>query len=415
MRSANTGNARVGSRIVMAVVAVLMAVTAISCEPVVDAGVRSVTNAEDGSVVAKIEVFSIGELTPMQSATTSDGGRTWAIADGVNLYGNNRTAQTPRGTYAIRNSGIMLLGSNGNETLAYSTAHFQQEGNLWLQATATGHLGNRDLTTRPFGIAYDGKTGNVIVTMGIEGVLVGAPDGTWMGYAVGPYTPNDYSFIGKTRGLISSGFFWATALVVSLSIAGFALILLQYERRELWFLFGGLLVALVLLVFGALVLYLDLFSPMIMFLAIVLGSVALALNSKTQFSARKSLLFGLGILSLLVSGVLFATFGFFDRTLRMELSFGFALLTLLAYILAIAVLASLERYFRHWRAVGVTLLGMNVIVFLVFMLWLHVGVSSILARVLAVALLAIAALMLARYVKRRQNGLDPCAERSVSA
>ena len=140
-RNANTGNARMNSRIVMTGVAVLMALAAISCEPEVDAGVRSVTNAEDGSVVAKIEVYSIGSLVPMQSATTSDGGRTWTIANGVKLYGNNKTAQTPRGTYAIQNSGIMLLDSNGSATLAYSTAYLQQEGNLWLQDTATGPFG----------------------------------------------------------------------------------------------------------------------------------------------------------------------------------------------------------------------------------------------------------------------------------
>ena len=175
------------------------------------------------------------------------------------------------------------------------------------------------------------------------------------------------------------------------------------------------LVVLVLLVFGALVLYLDLFSPVLMFSALILGAVALVLKSRTSNSVRKSLLLGLGILSVLVSGVLVATFGYFVPELYVELSIAFALLTLLAYILAIAVLVSLERYFRHWRAVGATLLGMNVIVFLVFMLWLHVGVSSILARILAVALLAIAALMLAMYVKRRQNGLDPSAKRSVSA
>ena len=62
-----------------------------------------------------------------------------------------------------------------------------------------------------------------------------------------------------------------------------------------------------------------------------------------------------------------------------------------------------------------TLVGMNVLVFLVFMLWLHVGITLVLAKVSAVALLALAALVLARYVKRWERGLDPCAKRSVSA
>ena len=49
-----------GSRIVMAGVAVLMAVASTSCEPVTDAGVRYVAIAEDGTVVATMAEYIIG-------------------------------------------------------------------------------------------------------------------------------------------------------------------------------------------------------------------------------------------------------------------------------------------------------------------------------------------------------------------
>ena len=96
----------------MASVAVLMAEASISCEPVTDAGVRYVAIAEDGTVVATTAEYLIGSLEPVQSATTSDGGRTWTNADKTYRKAGNESVQTPRGTYAIQLPGFLIDTKN---------------------------------------------------------------------------------------------------------------------------------------------------------------------------------------------------------------------------------------------------------------------------------------------------------------
>ena len=352
-----------GSRIVIAGAAVLMAMASISCEPVTDAGVQYVAMAEDGTVVATMAEYLIGELVPVRSAMTRDGGRTWTNADRT-YWGTNdrRVLQTPRGTYAIEDSGIMVLNANGRVEMAYPTANLRQESNLWVQGSATTHLGDRRLATSPSSIVYDDHSGNLIAAMGTEGVVVGTPDGAWLRYAVGPYSPTDFSFPGKTRVLLSSAGFWATSLVLSLSVVGIALIFLEYERPELSFLTFGL---------------------------------------------------AMGTLSFLASGALFVIFGDTDPLGYSKSSIPLVLLAIPAYILVIMVLANLGQYSRYWRPVVATLMGMNALVFLLFMLWLNSGISLLLAKVSAVALLALTAFVLSRYVKRRESRLAQYPKRSV--
>jgi hypothetical protein len=96
----------------MAGVAVLMAVASTSCEPVTDAGVRYVAIAEDGTVVATMAEYIIGSLESMQSATTSDGGRTWTNADKTYRKAGNESVQIPRGIYAIQSARVDLVSED---------------------------------------------------------------------------------------------------------------------------------------------------------------------------------------------------------------------------------------------------------------------------------------------------------------
>ena len=52
----------------------------------------------------------------MQSATTSDGGRTWTNADKTYRKAGNESVQIPRGIYAIQLSAV----SNRHKKLRYS-------------------------------------------------------------------------------------------------------------------------------------------------------------------------------------------------------------------------------------------------------------------------------------------------------
>ena len=91
----------------------LMAVASTSCEPFTDVGVRYVAIAEDGTVVATMAEYIIGSLESMQSATTSDGGRTWTNADKTYRKAGNESVQIPRGIYAIQGAGVGFVGEHG--------------------------------------------------------------------------------------------------------------------------------------------------------------------------------------------------------------------------------------------------------------------------------------------------------------
>ena len=90
----------------------MMAVASTSCEPVTDAGVRYVAIAEDGTVVATMAEYIIGSLESMQSATTSDGGRTWINADKTYRKAGNESVQFPRGIYAIQSACVDLVSED---------------------------------------------------------------------------------------------------------------------------------------------------------------------------------------------------------------------------------------------------------------------------------------------------------------
>ncbi len=78
------------------------------------------------------------------------------------------------------------------------------------------------------------------------------------------------------------------------------------------------------------------------------------------------------------------------------------LLAIAAYVLGLAVLAISGRELRHWRVVLPALLGMNVLVVLPFMLWLHVGITLQLAQISAIVLATLTAVVLAGSVHRER-------------
>ena len=166
---------------------------------------------------------------------SEDGGLSWigASIDGNEIRWGGESAETPRGRYVIQGPDIVLFGADGGPELAYSTAYMQEEGNVWVQEHATARLDEREATTAPRHIVYEERSGNLIVAMGIQGVVVGTPDGVWTRHTVGRYSPVDFSFSGKTGLLLSNGGFWAAALALSLSMTGMALVLSQYRREGL--------------------------------------------------------------------------------------------------------------------------------------------------------------------------------------
>ena len=96
---------------------------------------------------------------------------------------------------------------------------------MWAQAQQTTHLDARVLETQPRAIVYDEQRGNLVVALGIQGVLVGTPDGRWTPHAVGRYKPSDFSFFTKARLLLTDASIWFASVALSLSMIGLSLFL----------------------------------------------------------------------------------------------------------------------------------------------------------------------------------------------
>ena len=409
---ASAESLRVRWGLLVAGVAALASVA--TSEPDTAVGVKDVGITADRTVAAATRLEG--------NFQSEDGGLSWTSAsiDGNEIRWGGESAETPRGTYVIQGPDIVLFGADGGSELAYSTAYMQEEGNVWVQERATARLNEREATTAPRRIVYDERSGNLIAAMGIQGVVVGAPDGVWTRHAVGRYSPVDFSFSSKTGLLLSNIGLWAAALALSLSMTGIALVLSRYRREDLPLpavvaLATVALVLPIVLVATGLehLLQLNLLNALwswpFMILALIGGAIALG-SMPRESRLRKSLGLGLGILSLLTSEALLLAFGVSDADSFSDYSIGdystgLILLAIPAFVMGITLLAISGRELRHWRMVIPTFLGMNVLVVLAFMLWLHLGIALALAQVSAIVLAALAALVLVGYIKRkRQTG-----------
>ena len=208
----------------MAVAAI--ATVATSPSPLVE-GVTNVQSDEDGITRATMHKGFSGYNT----YESADGGLTWAADDSFYSNEPSKSARTPSGDYyAIVGTDIVRTREGGREVV-YSAAYLSESPNTWLRIRETREQGRRELTFAPRAIAYDDASGNVIAAMGMQGVVVIAPDGAWRAVAVGPFEPTDFSLVSKLRGLGDSLFLWlAFALAVSFASLGFAPALLARRR-----------------------------------------------------------------------------------------------------------------------------------------------------------------------------------------
>ena len=310
-----------------------------------------VVDTEEGSVVAARGSYILSR--------SDDGGVSWEPGldpeiDRNTIVWGVGSVETPRGNYSIEGREIVLAGDEGSTEVVYSTGYLAKWGNLWTQAQQTTRLETRVLETQPRAIIYDERSGNLIVALGIQGVLVGTPDGQWMPYAVGPYTPTDFSFSSKTRLLLSNVGFWAAALALSLSMTGLGLLILRVTTSD----------------------------------SAGCGAFALV------------------IISVLSSAFLIFNSGgpqgkFIDAYPEPISVLGPFVIGIIAYSLAFASILVLWEKLRSWHIILGGFAAMNVLVFLAFMLWLHLGIVLVTAQFLSIALTALAAFLMSGYLKRK--------------
>ncbi len=376
--------------------------------PLPEYGISMVGVSEPGVIHTEAN----GEYTSRYQST--DGGLTWirfkeSPPEESILWGGD-TADTPRGQYAIQGTEIVLISPDGQSRSVYSTAYLSEEVNVWAQEHSTTHLDVRVITTQPLAIVYDERSGNLIVAMGLLGVLVGTPDGEWSPYAVGPFTPTDFSLSGKMRLLLANLGFLAASVALSLSMAGAGLLLAQYRRGDLDLFVSAFWVALVCLMLLFLIFITSGWGIILVVLILVFVANRSGLIPKDD-RGRKVLTLAVGILSILASGTLLVLFGGSDAEAFSYYYLWVYSIAVLALGLGIASLAVSWWLKRYWKAVTASLVGMNLLVLLAFTLWLQLSISLDLAKASAFALTAFTAILLAGYVRWRRTAADGVCQR----
>lgn len=379
-------------------------------------GIGILSATEDGTLIAS-------SIPHFREYISDDGGMSWSQDDRVDreyAVHSSQRVETPRGEYLIGGlgvHGIERTDEYGRGVLVYSTGYLRGDANKWMQENATRNLGYRFLATRPRSILYHAESGNLIAAMGIQGVVVGTPDGRWHRVAVGSYSPTDFSVSGKMRALAGQALgVGAVALVVSLSAMTVAALASAYDRytNEKDIGFVVLTAFFCLLAFGALMIGAIARDSagglsLIVSLAAILTSWIAANRAASKSSKSgdgagwRSAALSCAATLTLAAMTLFS-FGFSDNN-NDFLSITVAVTAFVAFIALVPPLAYYGRFIaRNWRAFGLAFLGMNALIILSFAMWLTLNLGLIATQVAIAALVGLAAVVLVRHVRGADAG-----------
>ena len=348
---------------------------------------------------------------------------------------NQHSVETPRGVYSVAGSEVLHEGE-----AVYSTAYLAEDVNIWLQLRDTIHLEERTIATRPYGITFDPETGSVVVGLGVQGVLIGTPDGDWVRRADGPFRPTDFSSGARLRVLLGDIPSWVLAFALAASALVVATLITDFRLETFWMIPAGLVLGIIPAVSFALILGLA-YSPLasadvslarVPFPASFLIVAAIFTPFPTAITAlvsgrsttRGVLQHTLGIAALGLAVFAFYTYASYPGSLH-ENEFVFAdvsdtargdvvldpdytafFFATIGLVLAIAALATTWRRIEYFRAVGAAFMVALAAVFLAFLWWLQLGAGLTFAKVAAGVLVTLVAVVLGRHLRALEHPED---------
>ena len=357
----NQGNP---NRSYLPVIAALAALATIATSaPLYVPGVTRVGTSSDGAIVA-----FWGGHSASGAVYSRDGGMTWAAmatpSESVITWGGT-SAIGPRGTYRIDGSEIVLIDTDEQRVPLYSAAYLRRPGNRWMQQRATEHLGDgRVIATSPGGLVFDANSGNVIAALGLQGVVIGTPEGEWARVGIGDYSPTEFSFLAKSDRLISQGSLWNLSLTISLSALGITLFVVKYRWLEI-------------------------------------GPTVVAADKMAQ---RRGLLWATLFAATPCFLSSFAVLGLFDASFSeayVTSQFFQVMCSVVVYLTGSFLVLWNEERLRYWKAILLAFFAMNGSVVLCLMWWLHLGLVLIFAKGSAILLIILISVALGRYVQRQ--------------
>ena len=154
-------------------VAVIAAVASVASSYIPRTGVAEIGSSDNGTIVAN-DLRGESEWDKGLFAST-DGGFTWTTAnhdDFPNVTWGDSSIDTPRGRYEIGGDDVRRV-DEGREEIVYSPSIESRIRHIRIIRAATWRFGQvRWFRTTPYAIQYDDRSGNIVVAMGIQGVLV---------------------------------------------------------------------------------------------------------------------------------------------------------------------------------------------------------------------------------------------------
>ncbi len=373
---------RLRTRLALLAAGVAALATVATTEEPLTKGITGLGAAGDGSIVA------CGAR--QQCSTSYNGGFTWKDSRGAGPVQEEQSVATPRGTYSIEGVDITRTVGGERET-AYSAAYLWEKSNIRAQWLATAHLTRDEITTGPYAIVYDDSSGNVVVAMGLQGVVVGTPNGEWAQVGVGPYVPTDFSVSGKLR----DWDLWILGLAMALTSAAAAIVLSSNVRRvDLLCAFFGPPIAIVP-VFLVLV---SPWQPFAIGAAWVISSTAWICRWANHRTGGSVFFIGLaGTLTYLGWVETTEMDSAFTIPLRSELAAGLTAVPFAGTALAIHLEA------RHIPASLVALIGMLALSALSVILWTANAIGLETMFLSAVSLTVVVACLLRRRIRRSEE------------
>ena len=348
--------------------------------------------------------------------TSEDGGRSWNPAssriDMSDSWGGQEVS-TPRGTYALNEAGVWLFRPGADPELVFPAAFLTSRPAQWAQRYSRERLNppiNDDyrgrVATRPLNLVYHEPSGNVVVSLAAEGVVIGDPSSSWSRVGVGEFQPTDFSYFGLLRLLLAGPWFWFGAFSFAMLFTVAGLLFADRPATQLPTLLNRLLaalrwVALLAIVFMALSPALDTFPPGWAWAVVLLFLfVSLLLGSGDVFMR-------IAVATLAGMGALVSAYGFppFSGTFVLIIDGPFLQASrILGLLLSLAALVAVLRNWQHRRAVVVALAAMVAVIVLVSAIWLGGRLSGVMALGVAVLLLVLLAGLLSEWVRRSSDG-----------
>ena len=364
-RRSGVGCRSVRTRLTLIAVGVAAFATIATSPSAVDYGIRHIEVGGDGTLRARVYYHSASYDVYFLSL---DGGQTWTVP-GMKPFSPTLSsagrADTPRGSYVIEGLDVVVESKDGSREVVYSSPPWS-DANVWIQSKVMS-LEDRGLAAEPYSIIYHKQSGNVILAVGIKGVVIGTPHGRWAPVAVTNYESADFSRLNKMTTLLSDPLFWIPSVAVGLSFTLLAMILSPYKVEGPLLDEGGgprLDCRLVTTVAAAL------FS----------GFLLIAYVGLSGAVGREDLFGGILPEFSLYASVFVYMFCF------------------LAYVLG-------RKQFKRWRVLSMGLAIITLILIVVFSTWIQTGIALWVAKFSALVLSGLAVWALTKLYARNQD--DP--------